>query len=148
MIITGKDIKSQLYELWPDLEMLETVTLLDKNFWMPKVSEIEEFFKSSEISKMQFIDEFNDCDDFAQFFLVEIKKKRYEAYMKGELPKEQALPLSIGRAVGDLFRGMSTMHVTDLAICQEGRYVFDLTPMSNRFWKASSSSDNVLIFEI
>lgn len=138
-------IRAELAKLWPNLDM---VILLDKEFILPKLAEVVGLFKESKIRLMEFIPEFNDCDDFALFLMSEVRLKRYEKYKNGSLPVQEAYPIAFGRVVGDLFRGMGMSHVVNICFTEEGIYFFDITPDSDRYWKADSYSDNILLFEM
>jgi len=138
-------VREEIAKLWPDLDM---AVLLDRVFIIPDLQEPVDYFKESKIRDMQFIDEFNDCDDFAEFFKVEVKLKRYAKFEKGELTGEELAPWVLGRAAGNLFRGASMDHVVNLCLTKEGFYIFDLTPDSDRYWKAESGNDNILFFDL
>jgi hypothetical protein len=145
MKVSSTYVREELAKLWPDLDM---AVLLDREFIVPTLQEVIDLFKESKIRGMQVVDEFNDCDDFAQFFVVEVKLKRYAKFEKGELPKEEWAPWVLGRAAGNMFRGASMDHVVNLCLTDKGIYMFDLFPDSDRYWKAESGNDNILFFDL
>jgi len=140
--VTTDYIREELAKLWPDLDM---VVLLDKGFVLPKLQEIVDIFKASKIREMEFIPEFNDCDDFALFLMAEVRMRRYEKYKNGGLTKDEIAPVAFGMAVGNVFRGMGMDHVVNICVTDEGIYLFDITPESDRYWKADSYTDNILL---
>ena len=140
--VNSNYIREQLTLVWPDLDM---VILLDSNFVVPKVSDIEKMFKASKIREMQFIPEFNDCDNFALYFLAEVRKNCYDMLMSREISPEDMFPWTISLAVCNVTRDIDIIHAVNLALCEEGIYMFDITPESDRFWKASAKSDNPFI---
>ena len=140
-ISTAKEIRYELNNIWPNLKF---IWLLDKVFWKLPLGQLEKLLAKSRIPEMEFIPLFNDCDDFALQFMVEVRRKRYFARMKGILPEEQRdYPVSIGFASGSQFRGISKYHAANICICQEGIYMLDATPYENRIWKADPKNDSI-----
>lgn len=142
MKITSKEIQSELTAVWPDLEY---IWKWDGSYWKPSPSAVQKALELSNVPKMDFIDEFNDCDDFGLQFLAECRRKRYMQWKAGELPEDQRYPMSIGFVFGDMFRGMSKRHVANIALCNDSNiYIVDATPGENRMWQASAENDNIL----
>ena len=54
-------------------------------------------------------------------------------------------PWTLGIAICTEARGISAPHALNLAICEEGIYMFDKTPDANRYWKVSKEMDNPII---
>ena len=142
MRVISDEVRNKFAELWVDLDI---VILVDSDFIFPKVDEVIKIFNESKVHEMQFVSQFNDCDNFALFFLAEVRKKLYDQYMNNELESDQLFPWAMGIAICTMTRGMDTTHAVNIVVCEEGIYIFDKTPDSNRFWKASKEMDNPII---
>ena len=68
MKLSSKKVREIFTDMWPDLEY---IWLFDRKDWLAlPVVEIQKMLDSSKIPNMQWIEEFNDCDDFALQFLA------------------------------------------------------------------------------
>jgi hypothetical protein len=142
MKITSQEIRDALIKVWPDLEY---IWLWDTTYWTPSKESVQKALETSNVSTMDFIDEFNDCDNFALQFLAECRRKRYLQWKAGNLPIAERHSMSIGYVFGDQFLGIGKLHVTNIALCNDGEiYIVDSTPAENRMWKASPVSDTIL----
>ena len=141
MKITADEIRAKVSEAWPDLEY---IWLWDKSFWQPPVQVVEDALKASNVPTMDFIEEFNDCDDFALQFVAETRRKRYFQWKQGNLPAESKFPIAMAFVFGDMFRGISKVHAANLCFCQEGIYMIDATPGEKRMWEACGDQDNII----
>ena len=142
MKITSQEIRTKLQTVWPDLEY---IWLWDTTYWTPTVQALQTALDNSNCPKMQFIDEFNDCDNYALQFLAEARRKRYLQWIKGDLVVEQRWSVSLGFVFGNQFRGVGKLHAANLCLCEDGEfYVVDSTPQENRLWKADKENDNIL----
>jgi hypothetical protein len=145
MKITADEIRAKVTSIWPDLEY---IWLWDKAFWMPPLGAVEGALKTSNVPTMQFIESFCDCDDFALQFVAEVRRKRYMQWASGKLPQDHQFPISIGRAFGDMFRGISKVHMANICLCQEGVYMLDATPGERRIWEAKPENDNLIYVDM
>jgi len=147
MVITSASIRERLTAVWPNLKPKDIIPW-DPAYWLISEETIGSLIEKSNVHTMDFIPNFNDCDNFALQFQAEVRRKRYIAYKKaqeeGEIPEELKYPVAIAIAHGMMWRGMSKNHVANLLVCREGVYLADLTPMEKRYWKASSDNDNML----
>ena len=143
MIISNKEVRKKFKALWFGLEY---IWLFDKSGWScPTLDQVKEALATSKVPGMDWVDEFNDCDDFALHFLSEFKRKRYFSYKVGNIPKEDLFPSAIFNVFGDRFRGKDSIHMLNAVICSDGYiYMVDATPYSKAVWKATSFGDNVL----
>jgi len=142
MKITSKEIREKLQSVWPDLE---EVWLWDTTYWTPNPEAVEDARRASKVPTMDFINEFNDCDNFALQFLAECRRKRYFQWKEGNLPEDQKFTMTIGYIFGDQFRGVGKVHAANIALCNDGDfYILDLTPQENRMWKVDPKNDNPL----
>jgi hypothetical protein len=142
MKITSKEIRDKLQETWPQLEY---IWLWDTTYWTPNIDAVEDALKVSNVPTMDFIDEFNDCDNFALQFLAECRRKRYFQWKEGNLPEEQRYSMTIGFVFMDQVRGMEMLHAANLVLDKEGDiYILDSTPQEKRMWIADPKNDNVL----
>ena len=142
MKITSGEIRSRFNQVWPELEY---IWLWDTTYWTPNKDAVEDAMKVSRVSTMDFIDEFNDCDNFALQFLAECRRKRYLQWKNEDLPLEQRYSMTIGYVFGDMFRGVGKLHVANIVLCNDNEiYVVDTTPMEKRMWKADPKNDNIL----
>ena len=147
MLIKSKFLRRKIREVWPDLS-LQKITPWDPIYWLISEKTIGDLIDKSNVSGMDFIPQFNDCDNFALQFQAEVRRKRYLAYKTaqkgGDIPEELRYPVAVAIAWGSMWRGMSKNHVANLFVCREGIYLADLTPMEKRYWKADSSNDKIL----
>jgi hypothetical protein len=142
MKITSQEIRDKLQAMWPGLEY---IWLWDTTYWTPNIEAVELALEQSKVPTMDFIDEFNDCDNFALQFLAECRRKRYFQWKDGNLPLEQRYSVTVGYVFGDQFRGMGKLHAANLVVDKEGDvYILDATPGEKRMWKADPENDNVL----
>jgi len=142
MKITSKEIRDKFQETWPNLEY---VWLWDTVYWTPNIDAVEDAMRVSKVPTMDFINEFNDCDNFALQFLAECRRKRYFQWKEGKLPEDQKFSMAIGYIFGDMFRGIGKVHAANIVLDSEGDiYILDLTPGENRMWRAKPENDNVL----
>lgn len=141
MKVRSSEIRQKLNDIWPDLEY---IWLWDNTFWMPKSSVLQPLLDQSKIPKMEFVNSFNDCDNFALQFLAESRRKRYMQWKQGNLPEDSKFPISIGFAFGNMFRGQSKLHAVNVCVCPDGVYIIDTIPSENRLWKADKANDNIL----
>jgi len=143
MKLSSRDVRKKFRDLWPDLEY---IWLFDRKDWLClPLGEVEKMLAASRVPKMEWIDEFNDCDDFALQFLAESRRKQYFAYMKGSIARDSRIPMALFLAFGNQFRGIDTLHMANMAICDDGNiYMVDATPDANRIWRADAYNDNVL----
>ena len=77
------NVRKILADMWPDLLAI----LVDSDFITPKVDEVISMFNASKLHEMQFIPQFNDCDNYALNFLSQTRIKRYKMFIEGNLPK-------------------------------------------------------------
>jgi len=145
MVVNTKFLRKKIREIWPNLK---NITMWDSIYWLISEETIGSLIEKSNVPGMDFIPEFNDCDNFALQFQAEVRRKRYLAYKTaqegGEVPEELRYPVAVAIAHGTMWRGMSKNHVANLFVCREGIYLADLTPMEKRYWKASSDNDKML----
>lgn len=141
MILTSAQIREKFTDMWPDLEY---IWLFDRKTWLcPPVEELQVILNNSRIPGMDWIDEFNDCDDFALQFLAEVRRKHYFAYKRGKISRENRIPKAVFLAFGNRFRNMDILHMVNPAICDDGNIHFiDSTPTAKRIWKADPDNDN------
>lgn len=142
MRVDSNYLRAKLSELWPDLDM---AILVDTDFILPKLDQMIKMFNDSKLYEMQFIPQFNDCDNFALHFLSQTRIKRYKMLMNKEITTDEMFPWALGIAICTESRGIASPHAVNIAICEEGIYIFDMTPDSHRFWKASKEMDNPVI---
>lgn len=146
MKITSSEIRDKLNNFWPNLEY---VWLWDTTYWTPSLDAVQGALTNSNVPTMDFIDEFNDCDNFALQFVAECRRKRYFQWKNGNLPESERFTLTIGQVFGDMFRGMSKLHKCCFAICNDDNiYMLDATPSENRIWKAVQADDNALYIDM
>jgi hypothetical protein len=142
MKIKSDEIRDQFQKVWPELEY---IWLWDTTYWTPKIDVVRDALKSSNVPTMDFIDEFNDCDNFALQFLAECRRKRYFQWKDGNLPEEEKYSMTIGFIFGDMFRGIRKSHAANIVLDKESHlYILDATPGENRIWMATPENDNVL----
>jgi hypothetical protein len=141
MQITAQGIRDKLNAMWPDLEY---IWLWDATYWQVDSDTARTALASSNVSKMEFHDNFNDCDDFALQFLAECRRKRYNQYMAGNLPEEEKFSIAVGFAFGDMTRGISRLHCVNIFLCKDGIWLVDATPGEKRIWEAKPENDNLL----
>jgi len=142
MRVTSEYIRNELAKLWPDLDM---AILVDTDFILSKVDQIIKIFNESKVHERPIIPQFNDCDNSALRFHVELRDKQYEMFERGELKPDELFPWATSIAIVTQARGIEAPHVVNLTVCEEGIYIFDKYPDSNRYWKASSKMDNPVI---
>ena len=132
--VTAKEIKRHLQDKWKPLKY---IWAWDPHFELVPVSVLEEDVETSKVPEMEFIDYFNDCDDFARYFLAEVRMKKYER--RHEL--EELVPDAIGTVflLGDgLFM---PDHKANIAIAEGWvSYILDMTDRSMRL---ADNSDDV-----
>ena len=147
MITTSTALRDRVKEIWPNLQQ-KNIIPWDPTYWIIFKGTIGSLIEKSTVHEMDFIPNFNDCDNFALQFQAEVRRKRYLAYKtaqeRGSIPEEFNYPVAIAIAHGTMWRGMSKNHVANLFVCQEGIYLADLTPMEKRYWKADPDNDNIL----
>jgi len=143
MQLTSAEVRKTFTDMWPDLEY---IWLFDRKNWLClSVEELSKMLKASRIPGMDWIDEFNDCDDFAMQFLSEARRKQYFAYKRGNIARNIRIPLAMFNGFGNLFRGMDMLHMVNPAICDDRKiYFVDATPQAKRVWKADTDNDNLL----
>jgi hypothetical protein len=142
MKITSQEIRDKLQKAWPGLEY---IWLWDTAYWTPNMEAVEDARAKSNCQTMEFIDEFNDCDNFALQFLAECRRKRYFQWKANKLPEEQRYSMTIGYAFVDRLGGIDKLHALNIVLGNDDEiYFVDLTPMENRIWKANPDGDNVL----
>lgn len=142
MKITSQEIRDKLNKMWPNLEY---IFLWDQTYWMVSPDAARAALKASSVPTMDFITEFNDCDDFSLQFHAECRRKRYFQYKAGNLPEQQRFPIAEGEAFGDMWRGISKVHKANVILCSDNKiYMIDATPMENRIWEADPANDNIL----
>jgi len=143
MKLTSKQVRKKFKEMWPNLSY---IWLFDRKEWLClPLDHYRKLLDVSKIPQMQWIDEFNDCDDFALQFMAEVRRKRYFSYVKGIVKREDRIPLAIFNAFGNQFRGMQILHMLNAVICDDGNiYFIDSSPDANRIWKANNYDNNVL----
>lgn len=133
MKITARQVKRLLQDRWKQLKYVWT---WDPCFQLAKVEDLRDYITTSKVPDMEFIDYFNDCDDFANYFLSEIRMKRY--IKRDEL--EELIPEAIGRVflLGDNI--VMPDHKANIAIAEEFEvYILDATDRSMRL--ADDSDD-------
>ena len=143
MIVDTKYIRKELLKVWPK-RMVADIIFWDQKYWLIPEAQIDQVLKKSSVPDMQFIREFNDCDNFALQLQAETRRKRYLSWKNGNLPEEERYPVAMAIAWGDMWRGQSKNHVGNIFVCQEGIYIADSTPMEKRYWKATTEKDNML----
>jgi hypothetical protein len=142
MKITSQEIRDKMQAMWPDLEY---IWLWDTTYWAPNIESVESALETSNVPTMDFIDQFNDCDNFALQFLAECRRKRYFQWKAGNLPEEQRYSMTVGYVFGDMFRGIGKVHAANVVLDKEGDlYMLDATPTEKRMWRAKRENDNVL----
>jgi len=142
MKITSAEIRKKLQEVWPDLEY---IWLWDTTYWTPNIEAVQRGLDQSKVPTMDFIDEFNDCDNFALQFLAECRRKRYFQWKDGNLPEDQRYSMTVGFVFGDMFRGIGKLHAANLVIDKENDvYILDSTPGEKRMWKVDPENDNIV----
>lgn len=142
MKVTSQEIRDAITKLWPNLEY---IWLWDNVFWKVSPDAARAALKASNVPSMDFVDRFNDCDDFSLQFHAECRRKRYFQWKNGNLPDDQKFPIAEGEAFGDMFRGISKIHKANLILCNDDKiYIIDATPMEKRMWEADPVNDNIL----
>ena len=143
MELTSRQVRNKFKKMWPDLEY---IWLFDRKTWLClSLDEVKKALAASKIPSMQWIDEFNDCDDFALQFLAETRRKQYFAYKAGTIARDSRIPIAMFLGFGNKFRGINILHMLNIAICDDGEiYIVDATPSANRIWKADAYNNNVL----
>lgn len=147
MIVDTKYLREEIIKIWPNLKPQDIIPW-DPIYYLISEKTVGDLIKKSDVSEMDFIPDFNDCDNFALQFQAEVRRKRYFAYKKaqemGEIPEELRYPVAMAIAWGTMWRGINKNHVANLFVCDEGIYLSDLTPMENRHWKANPNNDRIL----
>jgi hypothetical protein len=141
MQITAQEIRNKLNAVWPNLEY---IWIWDATYWMVESSTVQAALDASNVPKMEFHDNFNDCDDFTLQFLAEGRRKRYNQYMAGNLPENERFSIAMGFAFGDMTRGIDRLHCVNLFVCRDGIWLVDSTPNEKRIWEAKPENDNLL----
>lgn len=143
MIVETSYIKNKLSEIWPRFE-IKGATFWDPKYWLIPEAQVKLLIEKSTVHEMDFIPQFNDCDNFALQFQAETRRKRYLSWKSGNLIEEQKYPVALAIVHGMQFRGISKNHVANLFVCQEGVYIADLLPMEKRYWLATPENDNII----
>lgn len=140
MKISADDVTKEIQKIWTGLDY---IWLWDTVFWKGTKFQVEKLMESSNVKTMDFIPEFNDCDNFAAQFKEEVRRIRYFSWKQGNLPKDQRYPFAIFIVAGTMFREISKNHVANLVLLQEGIFIVDMTPGERRMWKASKENDDL-----
>jgi len=146
MIVNTDYIREKIIEVWPEIDGTRIIPW-DPKYWLIPEAQIGLLLEKSSIPDMDFIPEFNDCDNFALQFQAETRRKRYLAWKGGNLIKDERYPVAMAIAWGSMWRGISKNHVANLFVCQEGVYLADSSPMEKRYWKADADNDNILTMD-
>jgi len=143
MIVDTAYLRTEILKIWPYLKS-DDLIFWDQKYWLIPEAQIGLLLEKSMIPEMDFIREFNDCDNYALQFQAETRRKRYLSWKNGNLPREERYPVAISLLWGTKWRGMSKNHKGNLFGCPEGIYIADSTPMERRYWKATAENDHPL----
>ena len=138
MIVNTDYIRKELTNVWKDLKF---IWLVDKQYIIPTLDELNKALKDSKVEQMKFMNSINDCDDFALQLHASVKRMRGKLAEDGKLDPSEQYPWAFGEVIGMQFRGRSFLHSQNICICQDGVYLVE--PQEDRTWIADSKNDTV-----
>ena len=87
--VTAREVKDVLKGRWPRLRY---VWCWDPHYRLLELEEVRKLVETSKVPEMEFIEYFNDCDDFALHLLSEVRMRSYNAR---DITRE-LVPLAVG----------------------------------------------------
>ena len=140
MKISSKGLRAELKNKFPTISFM---WVPDYNLWKPTLAEMKAAIKLSEVDRARFLDDINDCDDFALQLNADIKRMRAFDGEAGKIPKDQWYPWAFGEVFGTKFNGWPLGHSANICLCQEG--IFLIEPQNDQIWLADGPPDDLIL---
>jgi len=138
--LSDKKLRQMLSDQCPDVRF---IWLTDREYILPQLSQVKQYLEQSKVIKMKFIDDIQDCDDFALQLHAECKRIRGTMVELGQIPREEWKPWSVGECFGIKFKGVKKSHNLNIAACEEGVYLIE--PQTKDIWAINPQRDTVLL---
>jgi len=119
------------------------IWLTDREYILPTLSQVKKYLKDSKVIHMKFIDDIQDCDDFALQLHAECKRVRGVMVELGDIPREEWKPWAVGECFGTKFKGVKGSHNLNIAVCEEGIYLIEAQNKS--IWPIDINKDTILL---
>ena len=141
MVITAKDLKEDLKELWS----IRDIWFVDPNYFLLEIKVVEDIIKGLSNKKMNFIKNVWDCDNYSLLLNAEFKKWQYIC-LKCSPPDKPYYTWAFGECLASKVRGRTINHALNIAVCKEG--VFLIEPQSDFIWKADKNKDKLYFIKM
>ena len=138
--LSDKKLRKLISDQCPEVRF---IWLTDRECILPPIADVGEKVHSSQVARMKFIGDLQDCDDFALQFHAELKRIRGAEAEAGQLPKEQWKSWAVGECFGIKFNGVAGSHNLNMAVCEEGVYLIE--PQTKEVWKTDPNKDTILL---
>ena len=86
MKISSKDLRNELKAMWPNIGFM---WVPDYTLWKPSFNELKAAIEASVVNRSKFLDDINDCDDFALQLNADIKRMRSYDAEAGKIPNDE-----------------------------------------------------------
>jgi hypothetical protein len=139
MKISSKELRKELKKVWPQIGFM---WVPDYRLWKPTLEQLRWAIAVSKVDRAKFLDDINDCDDFALQLNADIKRMRAYDGEAGKIPKDQWHPWAFGEVFGTKFNGWSNAHSANICMCREGIYLIE--PQTDEIWEAEPPDDIIL----
>jgi hypothetical protein len=158
MIITAKNILSELQEIWPDLW---DIWPMDKDFFCPTFSDVqaalvkivkyrvllkEALLEAGVLLNTGYLSAAHDCDNFALELQADISRFRM-ATKVNELAPVNPKSWAFGTACCIKTNGRRFNHTLNICRTSDKEYVF-IEPQDNTIWVADKDRDTPYFIEM
>ena len=140
MKISQKELRNELKVIWPAIGFM---WVPDYNLWKPSHQEMVDAIEKSTVNRAKFLDDINDCDDFALQLNADIKRLRAFDAEAGKVPNDQWCPWAFGEVFGTMFKGWPGAHSANICVCREGIYLIE--PQTDDIWPADGPPDDIIL---
>ena len=138
--LSDKKVRKLISDQCPEVRF---VWLTDREYILPTLAEFKKYLEKSKVIKMDFIDNLQDCDDFALQLHAECKRVRGVLAELGQIPSSEWAPWAVGECFGIKFNNVKGSHNLNIAVCEEGIYLIE--PQTKEIWPINLNKDTILL---
>jgi hypothetical protein len=119
------------------------IWLTDREYILPKLSEVKEMIADSKITHMTYIANIQECEEFALQLHAEIKRKRGAQAADGKIPSKEWKSWAIGECFAIKVGNVRAAHNLNIVACEEG--VFLIEPQTKQISRMDPNKDTILL---
>lgn len=137
MVITSKDIREILKDIWPDLDH---IWLTDSKYTSIESGLLSVILSNSKLPETIFINDLWDCDNYALQLHAQVQKFQYESFLRNKTTGS-AYSWAFGECLGTSFNNKQEVHAVNIAITNSGIRLIE--PQNNKIWIPERGRDEI-----